>query len=301
MTVNATGTGSTKGVVTLADVTNNLGVTGNNTIGIAAGVVDSLTAPSNVSGGLKSAAATDSVFTVNGIQLTRQTNTVTDAVVGLTLTLRQGSQTSKTTLTVGIDTSTISATVQNVISNYNTLMHDYTAASKATKDSKGGVIPAALSNDSTARGMISRIQSLMRGVPAGMPASGTYKSIGDLGITANSDGTLSMDTNAFSKALSNNPQAAKQVFDFTGTTSNGVVNFSQGSADTTAQNVAFVINNYNGNTCPGRGPWRPTSVRPSTFPEARAGRSMPRMREFPWYPLGGFSWQLRAPGAGTFH
>jgi flagellar hook-associated protein 2 len=127
-------------------------------------------------------------------------------------------------------------------------MNDYTTASKATKGSTGDIIPAALSNDSTARGMISQIQSLMTGVPVGMPSSSPYKSIGDLGITANSDGTLSMDANAFTTALTNNPQAAKQVFDFTGTTTNGVVNFSQGSAATTAKNVAFVVNNYNGNT-----------------------------------------------------
>ena len=121
------------------------------------------------------------------------------------------------------------ATMQDVLSKYNTLMNDYAAASKATKGSTGDVIPAALSNDSTARGIISQIQSLMTGIPSGMPASAVYKSIGDLGITANSDGTLSLNTNAFTTAITNNPQAAKQVFDFTGSTSNGVVNFSQGS------------------------------------------------------------------------
>jgi len=96
--------------------------------------------------------------------------------------------------------------------------------------------------------MISQVQAIMTGIPAGMPSSAAYQSMGDLGITANSDGTLSMDTNAFSTALSNNPQAAKNVFDFTGTTSNGVVNFSQGSAATTARNVAFNITSFNGNT-----------------------------------------------------
>jgi len=248
LTANATGTGTTGGVVSLADVTNNDGATTNNNIGIAAGTVNSLTAPTTVTGGLQSAAATDAVFTVNGIQLTRQTNKVTDAVPGLTLTLRQGGETSKTTLTVAEDTSTITASMQDVITKYNTLMNDYTSASKATKGTTGDVIPAALSNDSTARGMISQVQAIMTGIPAGMPSSAAYQSMGDLGITANSDGTLSMDTNAFSTALSNNPQAAKNVFDFTGTTSNGVVNFSQGSAATTARNVAFNITSFNGNT-----------------------------------------------------
>ncbi len=249
VTANATGQGTTKGVVTLADVTNNNGTTANNTIGIAAGVVDSLTAPTSVtSGGLQSAAATNAVFTVNGIQLTRQSNTVTDAVPGLTLNLQQGGETAPTTLTVAEDTSTITASMQDVISKYNTLINDYTTSTKATKDTNGNVVPAPLSNNAAAENMMAQVQSVMAGIPAGMPASAPYRSVGDLGITANSDGTLSLDTNTFDTALTSDPQAAGNVFDFTGTTTNGVVNFLQGSVATTAQNVAFNITSYNGNT-----------------------------------------------------
>ena len=248
LTANSTGTGSTKGVVSIADITSNDGATSDNLIGIAAGKVDSTTAPTTLTGGLQSAAATNAVFSVNGITLTRQTNTVTDAIAGMTFTLRQGGQTGKTTLTVGEDTSTITASMQDVISKYNTMLNDYTTASTATKDASGGIIPAALSGDATAQDMMQQVQAMLTGVPAGMPATAAYKSIGDLGITAGTNGTLSLDSNTFTTALTNNPAAAKAVFDFTGTTNNGVVNFSQGAGTTTAQSVAFNITSYNGNT-----------------------------------------------------
>ena len=248
LTANQTGTGTTKGVVTIADVTSNDGATSGNLIVITAGKVDSLTAPTTVTGGLQSAAATDAVFSVNGIQLTRKTNTVTDAVAGLTLNLRQGGETGTTTLAVAEDTSTISASMQDVISKYNTLLNDYTTASTATKDSNGGVVAAALSNDSTSRSIMNQVTSTLTGIPKGLSASAPYKSIGDLGITANPDGTLALDTSAFTTAITTNPQAAKAVFDFTGTTSNGVMTFTQGSSATTAQNIAFNVTSYDGNT-----------------------------------------------------
>jgi len=248
LTANSTGTGTTKGVVSIADVTSNDGATTDNLIGIKAGTVDSLTAPTTISGGLQSAAATNAVFTLNGIQLTRQTNTVTDAVPGLTLNLRQGGETGTTTLTVAEDTSTITATMQDVISKFNTLMNDYTTNSTATKDASGNIVPAPLSNDSTAETMINQLQSALTGVPVGLPSSAAYMSVGDLGITANSDGTLSLDTNAFTTAITNNPQAALSVFNFTGATTNGVLNFTQGSGSTTAQSIAFNVTSYDGNT-----------------------------------------------------
>jgi flagellar hook-associated protein 2 len=248
LTATNTGTGSTGGVVSLADVTSNNGTSTDNQLGIAAGKVDSLTTPTTISGGLQSAAATNAVFSVDGVQLTRQTNTVTDAVNGLTLSLLQGGQTGTTALTVAEDTSTITTTLQSVVTSYNQLLNDYTVASTATKDASGNIVSAPLSNDSTARNLLAQIQSVFTSIPAGMPSSATYQSVGDLGITTNSDGTLALNTSTLTTALQNNPDAAQNVFDFTGTTTNGVVNFNQGTAQTTALKIAFNITNYNGNT-----------------------------------------------------
>jgi flagellar capping protein FliD len=72
--------------------------------------------------------------------------------------------------------------------------------------------------------------------------------MGDVGITAGTNGVLTLDTAKFTKALTDNPSAAKSLFDFTGTTDNGVASFYRGAATTTAQTVGFTISTYDGNS-----------------------------------------------------
>lgn len=245
LTANSTGTGTTGGIVRFADVTAGGPV---NNLGISTGTVDSLTTPTTFTGGLQSAAATDAVFSVNGIQLTRKSNVVTDAVDGVTFNLKQGGQATTTTLTVAEDKSTITSAMQDVISKYNTLVNDYKKASTATKDSQGNIVPAALTNDSTARDIMRQMQTALRGVPPGLSPTSPFQSAGDLGIKANSDGTLSLDVTAFQKALDQDPDAARKVFSFTGTTTNGVATFLGGGTNTLTGDVAFNIATYDAAT-----------------------------------------------------
>jgi flagellar hook-associated protein 2 len=296
LTANSTGTGSTNGVVSIADVTNNDGSTTDNLIGIAAGTVDSLAAPTTISGGLTSPPATNAVFTLNGIQLTRQTNTVTDAVQGLTLNLQQGGETAPTTLTVGEDTATISDSVQAVITSYNSLVGTFNSDTKSTQASTGDIIPGALANDPTAAQLMSQIQQAFTGVPQGLPASSAYQSIGDLGITENSDGTLSMDSDTFSTAITSNPNAAAAIFNFTGTTSNGVANFVQGGGSTTAQKIAFNITSYDGDT----GSWSGTLAADGGTPIAVSGTKGGNVTATGGAPLGSLTGlELDVTGTGT--
>jgi flagellar hook-associated protein 2 len=247
LTAAATGTGKTGGLVTLADVTAG---GASNSLGIAAGTVDSLTSPTTVSGGLSNSTnlATDAKFSVNGIQLTRTSNVVTDAVQGLTLNLKQGGQTTTTTLTVAQDDSTVTSSMQDVVTKYNTLVTDYNTASKKVKASDGSIMPAPLGDDMTASSMISQVRAALTGIPTGIASSAAFHSAGDMGLSTNTDGTLTLDTTAFKKALDQDPTAARNIFDFTGTTTNGVVTFSQGSAKTAQGKVGFEIDTYNGNT-----------------------------------------------------
>lgn len=237
LTATNTGTGvaGTGGKVTIADVTTGAPV---NTLGIAAGTVDSMTAPTTLSGGLSSSGtdvAQDALFTVNGIQLTRQSNTVTDAVDGVTFTLKQGGQATPTTFTIGLDKGAITSAMQDVISKFNTMVTTYKNASAS-----GG----ALANDPSTRSLISKVRSALSGVPAGMPSTATFTSAAGLGVKTNRDGTLSLDTTAFQAALDKDPAAAKRVFAFTGDTSNGAVKFYAGGPNTTTGQVGFNITSF---------------------------------------------------------
>jgi len=235
LTAKDTGTGTTGGVVTLADVTAGGAV---NTLGISAGTVDSMTTPTTLSGGLTSGAAdvaVDANFTVNGIALTRKTNLVTDAVDGVSFTLKQGGQTTATGFTVALDKGSITSAMQDAISKFNDLVKTY-------KDASGAGGP--LANDPSVRSFLSQVRSALSGSPAGLSSTATFTSTADLGIKTNRDGSLTLDVTAFQAALDKDPDAAKRIFAFSGQSTNGVVSFFGGSAKTTTGPVAFNISSF---------------------------------------------------------
>ena len=235
LTAKDTGTGTTAGVVTIADVTTGAPV---NTIGITAGTVDNMATPTTLSGGLTSGAgnvAVDANFTINGIALTRKTNIVTDAADGVSFTLKQGGQATATSFTVALDKSSITSAVQDALTKFNALVTTYKNASGV-----GG----PLANDPSVRSFLTQVRASLSGSPAGLAATAPFTSTADLGIKTNRDGSLTLDVTAFQAALDKDPEAAKRIFAFTGQSSNGVVSFFGASAKTTTGAVAFTISSF---------------------------------------------------------
>ncbi|WP_291272829.1 flagellar filament capping protein FliD [Geothrix sp.] len=204
LTAQDTGTGSTQGVITLADLTAG-GST--NTIGITASAD-----PVTLAGGLQSPAAVDALFTLNGVSLTRKSNVVTDAVDGMTFTLKQGGQTGSTTLTVSQDKSAITTAMQDVVSKYNTLLQAYKAATAVTKDSSGNKTAGVLTGDGQTRAIMQQVRAALTGVATGLPGGATLTAPSAVGLKTGADGTLSLDVTAFQKALDTDPAAVKQIF-----------------------------------------------------------------------------------------
>ena len=172
-----------------------------------------------------SMAAQNAHFWVNGIELTRSSNTVSDAVEGMTFTLKSGGQTSAstaTTLTVATDKEGITKALQDVVSKYNSVLKlykdnsqgaTYAKNASATSASSEALTPAgALANQPSLRSMISGVRSSIMSVPAGLSSGNYYQSASELGLKTNQDGTLSLDTTAFKAALDKNPAAVAEVF-----------------------------------------------------------------------------------------
>lgn len=241
------GTGKTGGVVTLAAINNQDGssttfATGID-LGISTGTVDSFASPTTLTGGLSSTGsgvATDAIFSVNGIQMTRKSNTVTDAVDGITFTLKKGDTTNATTLTVATDTATATTAMQDVVSKFNAFLKLYTDNNTTTQDEAGGDVTAGVFvGDSVARSVVNQVRDALTGTASGLSSSALYKSAGAVGLKTNSDGTLSLDTTVFQAALKKDPDAVKDVFTFSGTSNVGSVKFSSATADTGTGDVAF--------------------------------------------------------------
>ena len=251
VTAKDTGTGTTAGVVTLAAIANaDASVASVNAgLGITTGTLSgTFAAPTSLAGGLTSGAsglsAVDADFTLNGIQLHRQTNVVKDAAEGVTFTLKQGGQTGTTTLTVAQDKTTATAGMQDVLTKFNAILKTYKDASTATKDANGTIIPGALTGDATSRSIVSQIRSTLTGASSGLSGTSAFQTLASLGIKTNTDGTLSLNTTTFQSAIEKDPAAALRLFTFTGVSNNGVVAFQSAGAGTATGAVAFTIDSY---------------------------------------------------------
>jgi flagellar hook-associated protein 2 len=244
LTSNTTGTGTTGGKITLADITNATNGAGGsagaavNSLGIQAGFVDSTSTPTSVTGGSASAGSflgTDALFTVNGIQLTRKTNTVSDAVDGVTFTLKQGGQTGTTNLSVALDTGAITSGFQDLVSKFNAVVNDVSSNS-----GQGG----ALENDPAARNILFRLRNVLGSIPSGLPATNPFGTLAALGVKTNRDGTLSLDATQLTSALAQDPVAAKAVLGVSGASSNAVVSFIGASSATATGGIGFNVTSY---------------------------------------------------------
>jgi flagellar hook-associated protein 2 len=251
VTAKDTGTGVTAGVVTLAAIANADATVAsvNAGLGITSGTLSGpFASPASLTGGLTSGAsgmsAADADFTLNGIQLHRQTNVVKDAADGVTFTLKQGGQTGTTTLTVAQDKTTATAGMQDVITKFNALLKTYKDAAASTKDPNGTILPGALAADATSRSIVSQIRSTLMGASSGLPGTSAFQNSASLGIKTNGDGTLSLNTTTFQAAIEKDPAAAMRLFTFTGTSNNGAVAFQGAGANTATGSVGFTIDSY---------------------------------------------------------
>ncbi len=171
---------------------------------ITVAVTDSGSGGTHALSGLASASlvttqtADNANLTINGIAITRSSNTVTDAVDGVTLNLLKGTLATPGTATVtvaqntGAVTSAVSAFVKafnDAISGIKT-MTAYDATNKKA---------SVLTGDSTARSIQSQLSGLVQASVTGI--AGGIARLSDIGIAVQKDGTLATDSGKLSAAL----------------------------------------------------------------------------------------------------
>lgn len=150
-------------------------------------------------------AAQDADFTVNGIRIIKSSNTVTDAIQGVTLTLNKN---AAATLTVARDTSAINTAAASLVETYNAL-----ATQLKSRSAYGSATQAAatLAGDGTVRLMQDQLSSILR--TAATPASGgTLTSLSQVGISLQVDGKLKLDSSKLNSAMANNFSDVTNLF-----------------------------------------------------------------------------------------
>jgi flagellar hook-associated protein 2 len=149
-------------------------------------------------------AAQNSVITIDGIAVSSATNTVSDAVPGVTLNLLSTTATAAQ-VTIGLDKDVIKTKLEAFRTAYNEIrikLADYVKYDPGSKTS------GPLQGDSTAVG----IQSMLRDLASATgPTGSTIGRMSDLGMQMQRDGTLTSNTTKLDAALQN-PSNAQTFF-----------------------------------------------------------------------------------------
>lgn len=156
--------------------------------------------------------AKDAVIKVDNVTITRQSNTITDAIQGVTLNLSKTMPADTTTkITLTRDTSNVKAAVEGFVKAYNDTnkaIRDATAYDASTGKA------AVLAGDSTVRSIQSQLRGLFSTPLSGAPAGMTMLS--DVGISFQKDGSLAIDETKFGKALADPAKDMGKLFSSTG-------------------------------------------------------------------------------------
>ena len=158
----------------------------------------------------RSQTAQNAEMKIDGIAVSKASNTVTDAIKGVTLNLQQTNVGSPVTVSLAKDTSTISKNISAFVDAYNTLA---TAVNKQTSYNATTKTGAVLNGDASARSILTSIRAELG---KAVSDAGGLKTLSDIGIAFQRDGTLKLEKPAkLEAALASNFEGVSSLFSST--------------------------------------------------------------------------------------
>ncbi|MEZ5454671.1 MAG: flagellar filament capping protein FliD [Lysobacteraceae bacterium] len=151
--------------------------------------------------------AADAEIEVDGFAVTRDSNSISDVIEGVTLNLSKAEIGTLTTLTVARDDNAAVTQVQGLVTAVNLVFSTIKSATKYDPDTQTASI---LTGDAMARSVQTQLRSTLTGTVSG--ASAEFDMLNDLGITFQADGTLKLDATVLREKLADDPAAVQRAF-----------------------------------------------------------------------------------------
>ena len=160
--------------------------------------------------------AQNSIVKIDGFNVQRSTNQVVGAIQGVTLALT-AETTTPVDVTVAADSTGLATKIASVVTAYNSVFAKINSAAGHGTSKAGN---SELASDSTLRAITNRLSSALQAVSG----TGTYSTLGSVGLSLQKDGKLALDSTKLTAAVAADPAALTKLFagDSSGTT--GVMN-----------------------------------------------------------------------------
>lgn len=164
-------------------------------------------------------AASDAVMKINGVEVTRSTNSFENVIDGLTFDI---AATGTSTIKVEQDFGAVADRVQGFVDKFNSLQS--TIDKLAGFNAEAGV-GSLLTGDSTVRTIQNQLRQVLTRVVPGLE-NANVRSLADVGITTNFEtGGLEFDREIFEEQLKNNPDDVTALFAEQGRATDSQVEF----------------------------------------------------------------------------
>lgn len=147
-------------------------------------------------------AAANAEIEVNGISITSQSNTLEEAIGGVTMTVNTAGSTQ--TVSVAKDTGAVKTSVQAFVDAYNAYIKTTQTTTSFNDDP---TLSGKLLGDSTLRNIKSSISDVLN-----TAQTGEYQIMAQFGVKLNVDGTLAVDDEKLTKAIETNGDAVTEFF-----------------------------------------------------------------------------------------
>lgn len=142
-------------------------------------------------------AARNATIVVDGITISKSSNTITDALEGVTINLLKSAPGTPTNLSISQDSSKIQAAISAFVGAYNDLVKTINDVSRYNADSKQASV---LTGDATVRSVQTQIRGVLNSFLPDAPSG--LNSLSQIGINFQKDGTLQLDSTKLNAVIS---------------------------------------------------------------------------------------------------
>lgn len=150
--------------------------------------------------------AQDAIIHIDGQQVTRDSNSFSDAITGVTVSLAKADPATTGTVTIAMDKSSVTAKLNEFIKSYNSLAKTMSNLSSYNAATKTG---GPLLGDATLRSVQNQLRQVLSSVVQG---AGSLSALADIGITSDKTGNLQLDSSKLEKAMATNFDAIANLF-----------------------------------------------------------------------------------------
>ncbi|CAO3358742.1 flagellar filament capping protein FliD [Azospirillum melinis] len=242
---NKSTSGVTASIVQVSDSSYQLILTSNNT-GQAISMTDggdgvlSSLGLTDSGGAIKNelVAVQKAIVEVDGVTITRSSNTIDDAIDGVTLNLYSASPDTAISMEVSTDLSSIKSAITSFVDAYNEY-RDFVVTQQATTSDGTASSDATLFSDSLLRQIVRSVNSALN--TSITTDNGTVLSMASLGISFNSSNELELNEDTLNSILSSDIDSVKQLLGLNMTSSSSQMSLLRYTSSASALSFSLDI------------------------------------------------------------